>query len=449
MRLLIGVLALLMFVGTGCVLAPRGTKQEQSKLTHAGTPFEPAVEKRTIPPVGEPATWKDVLARAFLTNGELEAAYFEWKAALARIPQVANYPNTNLAPSFSYMFSGERMKNWNRTTVNIGFDPMENLAFPAKVAQAGKVALADAQAAGERFRAAKFELQRKVLTSYLDLLLHDQQIRIQEDNVQLLKLLSDVAGDRVRGGASQQDLLRAQTQFRLAENQLQTLHAEHHGMIAMLNAMMGRELEAKIVLPTTLPTTRPIPADDATLIAAAVDRNPDLNRLAREVQGRKDAVELARMAYIPDINPMAAFTGSISQMAGAMIVIPTTIPEIRGKIDETRAMLRASQAMLRQTRSDRAASFVAALYTLRNAERQADVYERLILPRAQQVLSSARQAYTTGSGSFMDLIESQRMVLDVRLMIVESRAEREKRLAELEALAGVDVETLGQQEGAR
>src|SRR4029079_10911316 len=101
----------------GCVLAPRGTRREQSRLAAGGRTYEPPFEKRELPELPDQPTWRDVLQRAFLANGELEAAYFEWKAALARIPQVANYPNTNLAPSFSYMFSGDRMKSFDRTTV--------------------------------------------------------------------------------------------------------------------------------------------------------------------------------------------------------------------------------------------------------------------------------------------------------------------------------------------
>src|SRR4051812_29051352 len=191
LRLSIALCALMLL--SGCVLAPRETKQEQQRLDRAGVAFEPPVEKRDLPPLEDQITWRDALGRAFLANGELEAAYFEWKAALARIPQVANYPNTNLAPSFSYMFSGERMKSWDRTTINVGFDPMENLAFPTKVAKAGEIALAQARAAGARFEEKKFELQHKVLNSYLDIALHDEQIRIQRENVELLKLVSDLA----------------------------------------------------------------------------------------------------------------------------------------------------------------------------------------------------------------------------------------------------------------
>src|SRR5256885_15504897 len=139
----------------GCVLTPRGTRQEKQRLNAAGRVFERRFEQRELPALSSEPDWREVLRRAFLANGDLEAAYFDWKAALARIPQVANYPNTNLAPTFSYMFSADRMKAFDRTTVSIGFDPMQNLAFPTKVARAGKLALEQAPASGKRFGAAK------------------------------------------------------------------------------------------------------------------------------------------------------------------------------------------------------------------------------------------------------------------------------------------------------
>src|SRR4051812_3567371 len=238
LRLSIALCALMLL--SGCVLAPRETKQEQQRLDRAGVAFEPPVEKRDLPPLEDQITWRDALRRAFLANGELEAAYFEWKAALARIPQVANYPNTNIAPSFSYLFSGERMKSWDRTTVNVGFDPMQNLSFPTKVIQAAKIAFDQARAAGDKFSAAKFDLQRKVLTAYLDYALAAEKARIQEENVSLLQLIVQSADTRVQAGAPQQDLLKAQVQMRLAENELGNTQAELSRMRAMLNGLLAR-----------------------------------------------------------------------------------------------------------------------------------------------------------------------------------------------------------------
>lgn len=428
----------------GCVLAPREMPREEARLKQAGAAYEAPIEKRNIPDLPAEPTWHDVLQRAFLANGDLESAYFQWKAAMARVDMAAAWPNTNLSVSFQYMFSREKMKSWDRTTVLFQPDAMANLTAPIKARQAGRVAFEAARAAGERFAAKKFEIQRQVLAAWLDYALMAEEIRIQSDNVALLKMLSETAAERVRGGAPQQDLLKAQIEYRMAENELGAMRAKADAMRAMLNGMLGRAAEAALKAPNALPASRALEMDDARLIAAATDRNPELAALAREVAGRKDALQLAKMAYIPDINPMAGFTGDISKMVGAMISVPTTIPMIEGQIREAQAMLRESQAMLRQTQNDRGASFVAALYALRSDERQERVFRDGILPMAEQVLRSSRQAYAAGSINLIEMIDSQRTLLQVRRMIAETHVEREKRLVEMEALAGVDIETLNQ-----
>jgi outer membrane protein TolC len=431
------------FLG-GCVLAPKGTQAEQAKLTLASHPFERSVETRQLPELPTPADWRSVLHRALLANGDLESAYFDWKASMTRIDQAAAWPNSNVSLSFSYMFSPGKMKSWDRTTVSAGFDPAMNLSLPIKPISAGKVALEAARASGERFRAVKFDLQQKVLGAYLDLALVEEKTRIQRDNVALLKDVASSAANRVQAGGAQQDLLKAQIQSQIAENELANLDAEANSMRASLNGMLVRDADAPLVLAPLLPAPRPVTKDDARLILVAVDQNPELASLARQVAGRMDAVELARLAWLPDFNPTAGFTGSLSQFAGAMLVLPTNLPSIRGAIHEAQAMLRSEEAGFRQTKHDRAASFVAALYIMRNSERQVELFQKRIGPAAQQLLASSQQAYAAGAVGFADLIDSERTVIEVRVMVAEARVEREKRLAELEALAGVDVETLAQ-----
>lgn len=427
----------------GCVLAPKGTQEEQAKMQAAGAIYEKPFEQRQLPDLPAEPGWQDLLHRAFLANGDLEASYFEWQAAVHRIEMASAYPNTNLSLGFEYMFSAERMKSFDRTTITAQPDPMSNLSFPTKVVQAGRVRLDEARATGLRFLARKFAIQKQILTQYLDYALMAEKARIQRENVALLKMLTETAASRVRAGGAQQDLLKAQIEQRLAENELATMESELGSMRAMLNGMLARGAEAPLEPPAKLPDPRPVAADDAKLIAVAVDANPELAALARDVAGRQDALKLAQMAYIPDINPVAGFTGSVSQFAGAMISVPLNLGMIRGQIKETRAMLHATEAMARQARAERGASFVAALVGMRNAERQAKFFAETVLPKAEQMLASSRQSYAAGSVGFIELVDSQRTLLDVRLLIAEAKIAREKRLAEMEALAGVDVETLG------
>lgn len=425
-----------------CVLAPAGLREERDALGHSGEAYAAPSAERKLPELGAPLAWREILARALAANGDLEADYFQWKAALDRVTIVAGWPDTNVMPAVSYMLSGGGMKAWDRTTVNIGFDPMQNLSLPVKVRKAGEAALEEAREAGSRFAAAKFSLQRRTLESWLELTLLEERRRIQSERVELARLLTGSAAQRASVSGDQRDLLRTQVEQRMAELELEGLTAEARASRAMLNGLLAREPAAALDLEASLPKPRSLPDDDAALLAAGVENNPELRALEFTVSAREDALELARLRFLPDINPFAGFTGSISQVLGAGVSLPTRIPQIRAGIEEAGAMLRGARARLRQAELDRRGSFVAALYVLRFSERQLSLLMSDVRPAAEQIVGSVRQAYATGVASFDELIDAQHLLLDVRLAIAEAQVERERRIAEIEQLAGFDIETL-------
>ena len=153
--------------------------------------------------------------------------------------------------------------------------------------------------------------------------------------------------------------------------------------------------------------------------------------LRREVDYRSEAsslnqfTELARTLFSP-------------------IALPAVVPELSNEKLLVTTWLEGetlAQARLWPQR-DRAARFVASLVAMRNAERQTELLNQQILPLAQQALAASRQSYATGTVGFADLIDAQRTLIDVRYTLAEARVERETQLAELEALAGTDVEAL-------
>jgi outer membrane protein TolC len=437
---LAAVIVAVALAGSGCVLAPKGIEDERADLRAAGPTFELEAGERRLPELSPQPDWQEVLRLAFLSNGDLEAAYFEWKAAVARVAVEAAYPNTNVSLGFQYLFSRESMKAWDRTTLSVGFDPMQNLSFPSKVVASGRVALEAARAAGKRFAAAKFELQRQVLTAYAEYALLAEKIRLQRELVALRRVVVESARGRLAAGGVQRDLVEAEMELRLAENDLANLEAEIPERRAALNALIGRDPTLALRPPGDLPAPRAIGVDDATLLMVAVDDNPELAALAHEVAGREDALELARLQYIPDINPFAGFRGGIEQVVGAAVSVPANIPRIRGMVREAEATLQRAEATSRQARLDRAARFVGTLYAVRNRERQAALFASEILPAAEAIATNVRQSYVTGGTGLADLVEAESAVLEVRRALAEAQTVREQRLADLEALAGVDIE---------
>jgi outer membrane protein TolC len=181
---------------------------------------------------------------------------------------------------------------------------------------------------------------------------------------------------------------------------------------------------------------------DERLLAIGVEGNPGLAALAAQVAGRTDAIQVARLQYLPDFSPAATFAGGAEQMVGTMVMLATRIPQIEASIREARAMAAAAEALLRQERLDRGATFVATLVALRDDERRIAILRDHVAPVVETAAASARSGYSTGGTMLTDWLAAERARIDVARLVAESRIAREKRLAALEALAGVDAETL-------
>lgn len=429
--------AIAMLLLAACAVRPAGESAERDRLAAAGQPY---AEDAVVPELPTQPTVEDYVRTALLANADLRARYWEWRAAVEQIPQDSSPPN--VAFSFDYLINGG-MSAWDRTTLGIANDPMTNIPVPSKLATAGRVALERARAVGLRFEAARFRVQGGVRSTYYDLALLAETDRIQAETVALLRQIAGQVAVRVQSGsAGTQDQLRAQTELDLAGNDLQNLRARVPAVTGKLNALLSRPADAPLPRPEALPAPRPLDVPDHELIRIGSDRSPELAALAREVAGRDEALTLAKQAWIPDFGLSFSITGTVSQMLGAMLVLPTRTEAIRAGIEQARAGMRAAEAARVQYERDLAASFVLNLAVLRNDERQVALFEQAIVPRARQTVQILLTSYPTQRASWFDLLDAQRTLLDARLTLAQLRTEREKALVAIETWSAVDVETI-------
>jgi outer membrane protein TolC len=181
---------------------------------------------------------------------------------------------------------------------------------------------------------------------------------------------------------------------------------------------------------------------DAEIFALAAQSNPELLALAHEVEGRDDALDLARAQWLPDIVPHVSFTGGLSQVLGASVVLPTMIPAIRAGIESAKADLARSQALARQGQADLRARLTAELVALRDAERATRLFADEVVPLAHRLAESARAAYSGGAVPQREWLDALRTELDAKTALLAARAARESSLARIEEIAGIDFETL-------
>ncbi len=431
------LLSLLPSALAGCLLTPDGLDSERDRAALAGGAWTRPIAERELPELAPAPDLPALLERAFLANGELESAWHEWRASLAQVAVESAWPEGSFEFEVERAFHGGR-SGFDQTRMVLGFEPM--LMLPAKASARGRVALASARAAAERFRAQALALRTRVLVAASRLALLDATLAVEAQEAELLALMARSASQALGTGGEQRPLLRLQIEARLVDDRRARTAAARDEQRTRLNGLLARAPDAPLSITFDQVPPRALAASDAELLVRASERNPELALLAREVEGRGEMLELARLRYWPDFSPRIGFVGSLEQFVAASIMLPANLPAIRAGIREARGSLAAAEARARQAGADTAAGVVAELALLRDAERASALYRDEIVPLAQRLAASARSSYATGSLSQLEWIDSQRAELDARLAGFEARAAREMSLARIEELSGIGIE---------
>lgn len=438
-------LALLAFVAglAGCTIHPPGEREERLAALQAGKPFEKRIEVRQIPPLPETPTPDQLVEYALLSNAELEQHYWEWRSAIEQIPQDGTQTATLNVAAGTAITNGRA--SWGSSTVALSNDPMTDIKWPSKLDAAAKQTLENARAAGRRFIKAKYELRNKVLSDYYDYALNAELIRLEQSNQQLLQTTATVTEARNRAGSSgQQDVLKADNEVDMSGNDIATMQSQLQSQRAAINALLSRPANAPLPVPTELPPSRSLIYGDAELVELAAKQNPELTALADEIRGRGEGLRLAQLQYVPDFNLSAGtdLMGVTQSLLGQATIPIFRYEALNAAIAQAEANLRASEAMRRQAGNDLAAQVVSDIAIIRDADRQLDLFEHMILPRAREVVNVGRSAYETGQATLLDLLDDQRSLIAIERLVANIRIAREKHLAELESITTSDLALL-------
>ncbi len=432
---------------------PAGTLGEvevrRSAETAAGgeLPVSPALE--------------DYVRYALARSPVLEAAYRNWQAAMEQIPQASALPD----PRLSYRYYLQEVET------RVG--PQDwamglSQTFPwfGKRGLRADIAAEEAAAAWYSFQARKAAVVRAVKDAYYELYYLKRAIRVTERARDLVEHLEAVARTRYSSGAVEHaDVIRAQVELGTLEDQLHALRELHEPLAARLNAALNRPATAELRCALNI--------DDATLeappqrvVAALEELNPELLALGRQAESRARAVELAGKAFYPDITlgldyidtdsaRMSGVRGSGEDpvIASVSINVPIWRASYRAGERQRRAQHRAALAERDQRANTLMARVKMVLFRYRDADRKAGLYRDTLLPKATQSLQATEAAYRAGKGSFLDLVEAERVLLEFELTRERAVTDRAQRLAELEMLLGgtlpvADVAAQEQVEGA-
>ena len=98
--------------------------------------------------------------------------------------------------------------------------------------------------------------------------------------------------------------------------------------------------------------------------------------------------------------------------------------------------------MRRQTKNDLNARVVMDIPSLRDADRQLQLFNATVLPRTRQVVIIGRSAYEAGQSTLIDFLDSERSLITVQRLVANLRIARNKRLIDLESVTARGLEDM-------
>jgi cobalt-zinc-cadmium efflux system outer membrane protein len=395
-----------------------------------------------------PRRLDDYLRYAASNNAGLKAAYEEWRAAVEQVPQAKSLPD----PQLTYGYATEP------TPQRKMFDAMQMFPWFGTIEARADVASAAAKAAFKQFEAKKLELFYEVKQAFYQYCYLAKAINITNESLQLISRFEQVARARyATGTATHPDIIRAQIELAMMENQVKTLEELRPAIVARLNSVLNRPTTNDLPWPQA-PDYEQIFIDSGQwfdfahhpelvegLQTIVAENNPQLQALGYDIEAARGNENLAKKKFYPDIGVGLGVDSGMGEdgedrvMARVSLTLPIWTDNYKAAQRQTRAQLNKAAQEKIQLKNTLAARVRQVLYECQNSDREIRLYRDIVIPKASEVVAASLTAYQAGTIDFLSLIDAQRSLLQYRLDYEKAVAENAQRLAELEMLAGMQL----------
>jgi outer membrane protein TolC len=319
----------------------------------------------------------------------------------------------------------------------------------------GEAALEGANAMQQQYEAATLRLFDEVKQAYYELYYVGRAVGVTTENVELLKLLEEMARSKYESGTAEHgDVIKAQVELDKLRDRLRTLQDFKQPLVARLNAALNRTAESALPFPTNnFPGV--LQAGTSQLLEQLKSSNPELKSLDFLAEKDKASIALAKKEFYPDVTlgvdyvqtgeaRMAGVSdsGKDPVMVGFSVNIPLWWSKYRAGVREAESRYAATQQD-RQDRANRLSTDLRlALFKYQDAERKIALYRDALIPKADQNLKVIQRSFEAGKSDFLSLIDAERILLEFQLTYERAVADREQGLATVEKLAGGESPTL-------
>jgi outer membrane protein TolC len=439
---LCGVLVTLTLVATPCLALNRDEARQVSDSL--SSVYASGGEELVFDAVS--AGLADYLAYAAHQSPEVRAAFYQWKGAMERAGYVGAMPD----PVLAYTYFIERVET--RVGPQIQRVALKQ-AFPwfGTLGARKDVAWEEANAAYQRLQSEMLKLFYQVRRAYYDYYYLGREVAITGENLQLLEFWESVARAKYRVGLTQHpDIIKAQLELGKLEDQLRTLEDRIAPVATKLRAVMDLPDSVALPLPDSIEVAE-VGIEPDTVLAWALANNPDLKSLGHAIDRGRAERNLASKTSLPSFQlaldyidvgsavvPNVPDSGKDTWMASVQLSLPIWFGANKARKQEADARLLKARYDHTDAQNRLRALVEAVTFGHEDALRKTRLYRDGLLPKAEQSLNANYVAYQAGELSFLNVLDAQRLLLELQLQFERARSDLAIHRAEIEMITGRD-----------
>jgi outer membrane protein TolC len=397
-----------------------------------------------LPPIVEPnrlLTLKDYVSYAEAHNAGLKSSYQQWVAATKEVVQAKTLPDPQLG--YGYYLPDA----YEKRVVSI------TQMFPwfGKINARTDAAAKNAEAAKQKYQAARLLLLKEVKSDFYEYSYLTRATAIAGANLDSLKQFEEITRTKyVTADTGHPDLIRAQVETAKMENVLKGIERLREPTISRLKASLNLPADTNLPAPEQ-GDFEPAAIDYELLVNLLRQKNPELVGLGFEAMAAKSKVKSAEKNFYPDIGIGLQFEqmkrpGGNTQDSSrdTMLLLSLNVPLWQDSYRSEQRQAVAEATSIEQQKVDAENNILAksaqAYYEYNDSIKKIGLYRETLIPKAEEQLRSSEAAYREGNADFNALLDAQRTLTDYRLSYQRALADNRQKLAELEMLAGADLD---------
>ncbi len=376
-------------------------------------------------------------------NPGIRAAEKRYRSLEAIPPQVSSLPD----PMLGYTRWVQNVETRVGPQENV-FILSQRVPFPGKLGLRGKIASMDARAAYQQYEAVKRDVVYRVKAAYADLYKIDRSLQILANYKRILEDFAEVASTKYATGKGiQAQVLKAHVEISTISVKELNFEKMRTGVVARLNALMDRPAESRIGPALTLELPE-VTYRESELFALAKKNRQELLATTALIEKANYARQLAKKNYFPDFNVQATYItipkvnamfsdagkDAFSVMVG--LNLPIWLGKRKAAVEQATEMQLAQQLKFDNQWNMIESEITDILFQLQTLRETLDLYEKGLLLQAESSLESALSAYKTGKLDFLNLLDAERMLLNLRLAYTMEQSNYFKQVAALERAVG-------------